>query len=262
MKIFPVPVILYLTLLSVLIASCAPKPRLTSDERTPENVLRCALNNDLKFKTLASLVKLKLEGQEAKFSGTIEFFHQEPDKFSLRPRTPFGIGGFRASGEGDSLTIYFPGQNEFFHGSFSDLENTSLWSWNIPFGILLEMILNKNGLSDGRLRYAGREEDVFLYELEDESWWRRYWIDSRRCRITWSQWTWKEDEEFFQMDYTDFKKQGTGEVPRTIVIRFKTTDKATLKFLERKYDSTIPARKFDMQIPPDAVQVFFESDRK
>jgi outer membrane lipoprotein-sorting protein len=262
MKIFPAPVILCLILLSVLVASCAPKPRLTPDERTPENVIKCAQDNELKSETLAALVKLKLEGQETKFSGTIEFFYKEPGAFSLRPRTPFGIGGFRASGDNDSLMIYFPGQNEFFHGSFSDLENTSLWRWNIPLSILLEMILNRSGLSDDRLRYASREEDVLLYELEDENWPRKYWIDSRRCRLTRSQWFRDGKGEVFQIEYADFKKQGTGEVPRTITVRFKTTDKATLKFLERKYNSTIPARKFDMQIPPDAVQVFFESDRK
>jgi outer membrane lipoprotein-sorting protein len=261
-KISFVYVIFLACLLLILFPGCAPKPRLAPDERTPENVLKCAQENEIKFETLASLVKLKLEGEKAKFSGTIEFFYHEPGRFSLRPRTPFGIGGFRAAGEGDNLTIYFPGQNEFYQGSFSDLENTSLWSWNIPFGVLLEMILNRNGLSDDRLRYAGREENLLLYEFEDENWLRKYWIDSRGCRLTGSQWTRSENGDVLQIEYADFKKQGTGETPKVITVRFQTKDKATLKFLERKYDSPIPSRKFDLQIPLDAVQVFFESDRK
>lgn len=261
-KTFPALVILLVNLLSILFTGCAPKPKLASDERTPENVLKCAQENELKFETLASLVQLKLEGEKAKFSGTIEFFYQEPGRFSLRPRTPFGIGGFRAAGEGDSLRIYFPGQKEFYQGSLSDLENTSLWSWNIPFDILLEMILNRSGLSDSSLRYAGREEEEFLYELDDKNWLRKYRVDSRRCRLIRSQWTRSENGEVLQIEYADFKKQGTGETPRAIIVRFQTTDKATLKFLERKYNSSIPDRKFDLQIPPDAVQVFFESDRK
>jgi len=122
----------FLTLAGFLIIDCAPKPKLLPENRTPQNVLRCAQKNQIEFETFACLMDLKLKGKGANFSGTVEFFYKHPDTFSFCPRTFFGTGTFKVRGEDDSLTIYFPKQNEFYRGSFSDFEKTELWNWKLP----------------------------------------------------------------------------------------------------------------------------------
>jgi outer membrane lipoprotein-sorting protein len=246
----------------LLLLGCAPKPRLAPDERTPEKVLGCALDNQMEYQTLACLMKLKLVGQKEKSSGTMEFFFRSPDAFSFHPRTLFGMGGFRARGEGDSLTIYFPKENEFYRGSLSNFGETALWSWKIPLRMVLETVLGRSGLSDARVSYAGREEGFFLYELQDEDWSRRYWVDPGRCRLTKSRWTSKDGGEVFSVKYEDFRREDQKEAPRAVTITSGSGDSVTLGFLERRWDRPVPEGKFDLQIPSDARQIKFEPRSK
>lgn len=251
----------FCTLPVLLFVNCAPKPKLLPEARTPENVLRCALDNQPAFETLACLVKMKMKGPEAGFSGTIEFFYKEPDIFAFYPRTLFGIGGFEATGREDSLTVYFPRRNEYFRGSFSDFDETSPWKWDVPLHLLLDLILGRSGLSDGRARYAGREGDAFLFELEDGSWHKSYWVDSPRCRLTKSRWVGEKEREVLEVEYGGFKREGPAEIPGVIIIRSHPSYSARLKFVERKVDKPLPDALFDLQIPSDAVQVSFESSK-
>jgi len=249
-------------ILAFLAFGCAPKPKLSPHDRTPENVLRCAQKNQIEFETFACLMDLKLKGKEAKFSGTIEFCYKHRDTFSFYPRTFFGMGEFKAKGEDDSLTIYFPKQNEFYRGSFSDFEKTGLWSWEISLGVLLEMILGRGGLIEENVRYAGNTEDLFLYKFEDENWVKEYWIDSRRCRLTKSRWRPKREREIYQIEYKNFTKRDHVEIPKVINIKSRTKDSARIKFLERKFNLPIPEKKFELKIPPDAVRVDFETSQR
>ena len=242
-----------------LMTDCAPKPKLLPEDRTPQNVLRCALGNRVEFDTFACLMKLKLKGEDAKFAGTIEFFYKHAGTFSFHPRTLFGMGMFKAGGTGDSLTIYFPKQNEFYAGSFSDFEKTSLWDWEIPLEILLELILGKGGWSDQPPRYAGRRVDLFSYASEDDAWKKTFLVDSRTCRLIQSWWSAKTGGEYLQIEYKNFKTRYQVDTPYMITIRSRTGDYAQIKFLERKFNSSIPPERFELQIPPDARRVVFES---
>jgi outer membrane lipoprotein-sorting protein len=252
----------FFALVGFLIVSCAPKPKLLPENRTPENVLRCAQKNQIEFETFACLMDLKLKGKEAKFSGTIEFFYKRPDTFSFYPRTFFGMGMFKARGEDDSLTIYFPKQNEFYRGSFSDFEKTGLWSWKISLDMLLKMILGRDGLIEENARYTGNTKDLFLYEYEDENWIKEYWIDSRICRLTKSLWKQKRDGEFYQIEYKNFTTQNHIEIPKVISIKSRTKESARIKFLERKFNPPLPPKKFELKIPPDAKRVDFETSTR
>ena len=242
-----------------VITGCAPKPKILPENRTPQNVLGCALENQVEFETLACLMNLKLRGDKEKFSGTVEFFYRHPDTFSLYPRTFLGIGGFKAMGEGDSLTIYFPGRNEYYRGSFSDFEDSGLWSWGISLDMLLDVILGRNELTAENAEYAGNAKDQFLYTIEDEEWTKEYRIDSRRCRLISSRWTQKESKESYHMEYRSFTVHGNAEVPREIKIETGTEDSARLKFKERRFNISIPASRFQIDIPADAKRVVFEA---
>ena len=255
-------ILAFLALAGFLTFGCAPKPKLSPDDRTPENVLRCAQKNQIEFETFACLMNLKLKGKEAKFSGTVEFFYKHPDTFSLYSRTFFGMGGFKAKGEDDSLTIYFPKQNEFYRGSFSEFEKTGLWGWEISLDVLLDMILGKGGLIEEDARYVGNTEELFLYKVEEGNWVKEYWIDSRRCRLIKSQWVQKSDGASYQIEYKNFTKHDQKEIPKVINIKSQTKDSARIKFLERKFDFPIPEKKFELRIPPDAVRVDFETPQK
>lgn len=265
-------IVALLGVVAILILGCAPKPRILPEDRTPRNVLECALENQVGFETLACLLNLRLKGEEGKFSGTVEFFHRYPDTFSLYPRTFLGIGGFKAMGEGDSLTIYFPRRNEYYRGSFSDFEESGLWSWGISLDMLLELILANNGLMAENTEYAGTAEDLFSYRSEDKEWMREYRIDSRSCRLVRSLWTQKEGQERYQIEYKDFAtyiiteflsetevRIKEVEIPSEIRMESDGDDSARLKFKERKFDSPIPANRFRINIPADAERVVFES---
>jgi hypothetical protein len=249
----------FLALLALLLTSCAPKPKLLPEDATPEKVLRCTLDNQMEFETLACLVKMKIKGPEAKFSGTVEFFFRDPDTFVFYPQTLFGIGGFRARGEKDSLTIYFPRRNEFFRGSLSDFDGASPLGWDLPLHLLLQMILGRSGFSNGKTKYTGREGDVFRYGSEDHAWEIGCWVDSRRCRLTKARWTRREDGSVFEAEYGGFKRKGPVEIPSVISIRSRPGYSATLKFLQRKFDKPLADAFFDLQMPSDAVRVTFES---
>ena len=251
----------FLALAGFLTFGCAPKPKLLPENRIPQKVLRCALENQIEFKTFACLMNLKLKGEEAKFSGTMEFFYKHPHTFSFHPRTFFGMGMFKAKGENDSLTIYFPKQNEFYRGSFSDFEKTGFWNWKISLNMLLEMILGRCGLTEENARYAGNTEDLFLYEFEDETWIKKYWIDSKRCRLIRSRWKEKREGESYQIEYKKFTTQNHMEIPEVVNIKSRTKDTARIKFLERKFNPPLPPKRFELEIPPDARHVTFEPRR-
>ncbi|MGB2805660.1 MAG: DUF4292 domain-containing protein [Candidatus Zixiibacteriota bacterium] len=248
-----------LGLVAILILGCAPKPKLLPEDRTPRKVLEYALENQAGFETLACLLNLKLRGEEGKFSGTVEFFYRHPDTFSLYPRTFLGIGGFKAMGEGDSLTIYFPRRNEYYRGSFSDFEKSGLWSWEISLNMLFDLIVGKSRLTAENAEYAGKAKDLFLYKTEEEGWIREYWVDSKRCRLARSRWAKEPGGEFYQIEYRNFTTHGNVEVPRDIRIETWTNDSARLKFMERKFDSPIPSDRFQIKIPADAQRVVFET---
>ena len=252
-------ILAFLALAGFLIMSCGPKPKLLPQNRTPENVLRCAQENQIEFETFACLMNLKLKGKEAKFSGTVEFFYKHPNTFSLYPRTFFGMGMFKVIGIDDSLTIYFPKQNEFYSGSFSDFQKTGLWSWEISLDVLLDMILGRGGLSEENMRYVGNTEGLFLYKFEDENWIKECWIDPRRCRLTKSRWRPKREREIYQIEYKNFTRYDHVEIPKVISIKSRTKDSARIKFIERKLNPPLPPKKFELKIPPDAVRVTFES---
>jgi len=245
-------------LVASLFLGCAPKPKILPEDRTPRKVLECALENQVGFETLASLLNLKLKGEEGKFSGTVEFFYRQPDTFAISPRTFLGIGGFKALAEGDSLTIYFPGRNEYYRGSFSDFEESGQWSWGISLNMLLDLILARGGPTAENSQYAGATEDIFSYRTEERKWLREYWIDSRNCRLVRSLWTQKESQEWYRMEYKDFTTYTTVELPSEIRMESDANDSARLKFKERKFDISIPAGRFQIDIPADAQRVVFE----
>ena len=268
------PTFVIICLAALLVLGCAPKPKIHPEDRTPRNVLECALENQAGFETLACLLNLKLKGEEGKFSGTVEFFYTPPDTFSLYPRTFLGIGGFKAMGEGDSLTIYFPGRNEYYRGSFSDFEESGLWSWGISLDMLLDLIVEANGLRVENADYAGTAEDLFSYRSEDREWMREYWIDSRSCRLVRSLWTQKEGGERYHIEYKDFATYFITEslseaefrnrdigIPREIRIESDANDSARLKFKERRFNISIPVNRFEIDIPADAQRVVFQAGK-
>jgi hypothetical protein len=255
-------VLFLLGLAGFYVNGCGPKPKLPPQDRTPESVLRCAQENYIKFDTFAGLLNLKLKGEDAKFSGTIEFFYKNPDTFSFYPRTFFGIGMFKAKGEDDSLTIYFSKQNEFYSGSFSDFQEAGLWSWEISLEMLLKVILGQAGLADLGVRYTGREMDMFSYAFEDDDWIKDFLVDSRSCRLTQSQCKAKKGGGSYRIEYKNFKTQKQVDVPKIISIRSQNGDYAQIKFLERKFNLALPPEKFEIQIPSDAKRVVFERKRE
>jgi hypothetical protein len=242
-----------------LIIGCAPKPKLLPQNKTPENVWRCALKNNVEFQTLACLLDLKLKGKEAKFSGTVEFFYDSSGTFAFYPRPVFGVEMFKASGKDDSLTIYFPRENQYYFGSFSDLEKTKFWSWKIPLKILLDMFLGRGGLIEENVKYVSNSKDLFSYRFEDENWIKEYWVDACRCRLKRSQFTQKSGGEVYQIEYRNFETYDQIEIPRVVKMRSIAKESAQIEFLERRFNSPIPEKKLKLQIPPDAKRVDFES---
>lgn len=111
-----------------------------------------------------------------------------------------------------------------------------------------------------------------MYKIEEEDWIREYWIDTRRCRLVRSLWTQREGEEWYRIEYKDFATYITTEslsetefrntdleIPSEIRIESDGNDFARLKFKERKFNSSIPASRFQINIPADAKRVVFEA---
>lgn len=242
--------------------SCAPKPKILPQDRTPESVLKCVQEKRIEFQTFACLLDLKLKGKEAKFSGTIEFVYRAPDHFAFYPRSFLGMDVFKAKGANDSLTIYFPKNNEYYSGSFSDLEKTGLWSWKISLQMLQDMILRQGELMENDLIYAGISENEFIYKFEDENWIKEYWIDPQRCRVKKSRLMHKGDEEPYQIEYQNYATYDKMEIPKVIKIKTMTNEFAQITFLERRFNLSIPEKKFEFQIPANARRVTFENSTK
>ncbi len=242
-----------------LIVNCAPKPKILPEERTPQNVLKCALRNQLEFETFACIMNLKLEGEEAKFSSTVEFFYSSPDLFSFYPRSFWGGNIFKAKGEGDSLTIYFPNDNEFFAGSFSEFEKSGAWGLKIDLKTLLSIITGEDDLCEEDVLYVGQDKDNFIYKFEDERWSKQYWINFERCRLNKSLWKDKKEGEDYQIEYKNFVSLQDMELAKIIEVKSAAKESAKIKFTERKFNFPIPEKKFQLKIPPDAKRITFES---
>jgi len=260
-----------LILTTFLIINCAPKPKILPEERTPPNVLKCAVRNQVEFETFASIMNLKLKGEKAKFSGTVEFFYQSPDLISFYPRSFWGGNIFKAKGEDDSLTIYFPNDNEFYTGNFSDFEKSALWGLDIDLKTFLKIITGENDLSEEDVVYAGQGKNNFIYKFEDERWLKEYWIDFKRCRLTKSEWTDKKRGEVYRIEYKNFvtfqeyEPDGSYqdvELAKIIEVQSGIKESAKIKFIERKFNLPIPEKKFQLKIPPDAKRVIFESKQR
>jgi len=245
-----------------LILNCAPKPKILPEERTPQNVLKCAVRNQIKFETFACIMNLKLKGGKAKFSGTVEFFYKLPDLFSFYPRSFWGTNIFKAKGEGDSLTLYFPNDNEFYRGSFSEFETSAAWGLKIDLKTLLKIITGEDGLSEKDALYKGQDKKNFIYESEDERWLKQHWIDFKRCRLIRSEWTDKKRGEVYHIEYKNFVIFQDVELAKTIEVKSLPKEYAKIKFIERKLNLPIPEKKFQLKIPPDAKRIIFESKQK
>jgi hypothetical protein len=245
-----------------LIFNCAPKPKILPEERTPQNVLKCAVRNRVKFETFACIVSLKLKGEKAKFSSTVEFFYKSPDIFSFYPRSFWGAGIFKAKGEDDTLILYFPDANEFYKGDFSDFEKSELWGLKIDLKTLLKIITGEEGLSEKDALYMGQDKNSFIYKSEDEKWVKQYWIDFKKCRLIRSLWTDKNRGEVYQIENKSFITIQDVELAKIIEIRSSTKELARIKFIERKFNLPIPEKKFQLNIPPDAKRITFESKQK
>jgi len=245
-----------------LIINCAPKPKILPEERTPQNVLKCALRNQIEFETFACIMNLKLKGTKTKFSGTVEFFYKSSDLFSFYPRSFWGANAFRAKGEDDTLTIYFPNDNEYYIGNFFDFEKSALWGLKIDLRTFLEIITGKDGIGEEDVRYTGQDKNSFIYESENERWIKRYWVDFGRCRVTKSLWTDKKWDEAYQIEYKNFAKLKEVELARIVKIKSNAKENIQIKFIERKFDLPIPEKKFQLKIPPDAKRVVFEPKQK
>ncbi len=251
-----------LTLAAFLVLNCAPKPKILPEERTPQNVLRCAVRNQAEFETLACIVNLKLKGEKKKISSTVEFFYQSPDLFSFYPRSFWGSNAFRAKGEGDSLTLYFPNDNQFYAGSFFDFEKSGLWGLGINLETLLKMITGEDGLNEDDMLYKRQDKKNFIYESEDERWIKQYWIDFKKCRLVRSTWTDKKWDEVYHIEYKNFMARQGVELARIIEVESNSEESAKIKFIERKFDLPIPEKKFQLKIPADAKRVVFESKQE
>ena len=239
--------------------NCAPKPKILPQDRTPENVLRCVQKNGIEFTSQAGLIDLQLKGKEAKFSGEVEIFYQAPDSFAFYPRSLLGADIFKAVGADDTLTIYFPRQNQFFSGKISDLENTRLWSWSIPFPVLMKLILGKEGLMEPEVRYVGKTDKYFVYRYEDVKWVEEYYVDAGRCRLVKTSLTPKSGGESYQVEYKSYTKHESNEVPKIVRISSSDRETAMIKYKERKFNLSIPAAKLELQIPADSKRVDLKS---
>jgi len=251
-----------LILTAFLIFNCAPKPKILPAEKTPENVLKCAVENQVKFETFACVMDLKLKGEKAKFSSTVEFFYKSPDIFSFYPRSFWGTNIFKAKGEDDSLTLYFPEQNQFYRGDFSGFEKSELWGVKIDLKTILQIITGENGLGEKDVLYLGQDRNNFTYKSENERWIKQYWIDFDKCRLIKSLWTDKEKGEVYKIENKNFVTLQDVELPKIIEIKSSTKESAKIKFIERKFNLTIPEKKFQLKIPPDAKRITFESKQK
>lgn len=247
-----------------MIFNCAPKPKILPEERTPQNILKCAVGNQVKFETFACIMNLKLKGEKTKFSSTIEFFYKSPDLkmhshlFSFYPQSFWGTDIFKAKGEGDSLTLYFPNDNEFYRGNFYDFEKGALWGLKIDLKTLLEIITGENDLSEKDMLYVRQEKNRFIYKFEDERWTKEYWIDFKKCRLTRSVWTDKKGEGVYEIEYKNFVSFEDVELPKIIEIKSNARESARIKFIERKFNLLIPEKKFQLEIPPNAKRITFE----
>lgn len=243
----------------LLIVNCAPKPRVLPLDRTPENVLQCVLKNKIEFTSQACLLNFQLKGKEAKFSGEVEIFYQAPDSFAFYPRSFLGADIFKAGGADDTLTIYFPRENQYFSGRISDLENTQFWSWNIPFRMLLDLILGKEGLMEPQAQFISKTGKYFVYRYEDENWIKEYHVDDGKCRLVKTSLTQKPSGDNYQIDYKGYKKYDSNEVPRAMKIISSSQENALIKYEERKFNVSIPTAKLRLQIPADSKRASLKS---
>jgi hypothetical protein len=243
----------------LILVNCAPKPKIFPQDRTPENVLRCVSKNKIEFTSQACLLNLRLKGKESKFSGEVEIFYHEPDSFAFYPRSFLGADIFKAAGAGDTIIIYFPGENRYFSGKISDLEDSRLWSWNIPFKMLLDLILGKEGWIEPQAEFIDKTKNNFVYRCEDQDWSKEYHVDAERCRLVKTGLTQKPGGDSYQIEYKRYSKYDSNEIPQVVKITSSTGENASIRYEERKLNLPIPAAKLKLTIPLDSKRAYLKS---
>ncbi|MCK4385731.1 MAG: DUF4292 domain-containing protein, partial [candidate division Zixibacteria bacterium] len=84
----------------------------------------------------------------------------------------------------------------------------------------------------------------------------------KRCRLTKSEWIDKKRGKVYQIEYKKFVTFQKVELAKIIQIKSSAKESAKIKFIERKFNLSIPEKKFQLKISPNAKRVTFESEQK
>ena len=235
-----------------ILLSCFPK-RIPLEERTPSRVLDKLIGQENKLHSLAVLLSFRAKGKKGSISSNMELYWTKADSFAFYFQSILGVNTARGKLIKDSLEIYFVDENRYYKGDYLNFEDSRSLFKNIKE--LLNLVVGIYGFDRKRLIESYPQGDKIVYKFEDKQGIWRWWVDSKKVRVEKGICFLKHSKTSYHLNFKSyFESKGFG-FPRLIEITSPFGDEfIKLKFIERKVNYPIPARKFDLRIPQGAME--------
>jgi hypothetical protein len=238
-----------------LLLNCFParKIKIPEEMRTPDKVLAQLLEQEERIKSVAAMLNFEIKGA-GKLKGELELFYREPDEFVFHSHSFWGSSILQGKLENDSILLYFPTKDEYYFDSYQNFSETKFWKWEIELKALLNLAVGKSGIKK-EARFTEKQKSYFLFSQED----KEFWVNGENLNLDKAVWFIPENSDTLLVFYRKYKNWNDFSWPNAIEVKLlSSNESAKIKFEEMQINSSIPDKKWEIQIPSDANRVEIE----
>ncbi len=248
---------LLLLLLLFLLVACAPKapvpPMLPADAALKERLLEELAQVSRAFRSAKGLARVKVRLRERDVSARQVLFVEKPDRLRAETLSPFGQPMLVSATDGDTLSVYLPGDGVYYHGA-ATLDNFQRFV-PIPLQIadLVHILLYQVPvIAHNEVGIESTKEGYRLILLGDQEL-RQILLFDREQRLQGADYL-LEDVLQLQIRYTHFR-QGVHPFPLAVDLQMPAAQaSASLEFSDVQTNTAIPRERFDLE-PPAGVEI-------
>jgi hypothetical protein len=248
-------------ILLILFLRCFPARELRPPEKIdPDRIIKAIALNEKSIHSSAIQLELKFKGRGKSFSTEAEIFHKEPETFTIYFKSSSHLNIFKSVIKNDSVFFYLPERNEYYLDSYENFSHTEGWEWGIELKGFLNLIIGKNGLTRGDLKFIKREKNQLIFFSEDDLWEKRFWIDYKKSCLIRSEWLSKIDSDFLiRIDYRRYKDYDDKKFSEFMEIKIPS-ERETLKvrIKKRKINLPLSEKRFVIRIPSAAQRIWLK----
>lgn len=240
----------------LLLVSCVPRPPAPPaplPAGLEERLLQQLTENSRAFRNLQGLAKVKVSREGKSMGATQVLLVEKPDRLRAETLSPFGQPVLLLATNGDELTVFVPGEGNFYRGAASPRNLQRLTRIPLRLADLVQLLLYDVPVIDFQEQELLAETDGFRLVLNGERESRQELFFDRRLRLV------KVDylvgsELLLEVAYGRFDGDDEGYPAATELQMPQLAVTASLVFSEVRTNVAIPEDRF-LLTPPAGVAV-------